>query len=117
MSFGPEIIFLALLLGPIAGGGTQTDLLSLIEPADYFASRRVEVGPAQMLGLASGSPTDARGDFQQLLAVRWLADNKDPLGDHLGAARQALARLAEGPDGFARDYANVIPGDRRTQRP
>ncbi len=107
MAFSPEIILLAFLLGPITGGGTPTDLVSLIEPADYFASRRLDAGAAHLLELASASPTDAKGGFQQLLAIRWLGENKDRLGEQREAVRRALGRLAEGPDGFARDYAQI----------
>jgi hypothetical protein len=35
----------------IASGGTPSDLLSLIGPADYFASRRVKLGAGQSTGL------------------------------------------------------------------
>src|SRR6516165_2958640 len=104
---GPEVILLAFLLGPIAGGGTQTDLASLIDPADYFSSRRVEVSSAHLLELASAHPTGARDGFRQLLAIRWLGENKDRLGEHQEAVRRALGRLAEGPDGFARDQARL----------
>ena len=38
-SLGPEILVLALLLGPVTGA--PTDLVALVDSADYFASRRV----------------------------------------------------------------------------
>jgi hypothetical protein len=87
--------------------GTPTDLLSLIEPADYFASRRLELGARNLLELASGNPSDAKGEVRQLLATRWLGENKDRLGEHQEAVHQALARLARGPDGIAADYARI----------
>src|SRR6516164_3829283 len=102
---GPAILLPLLLLGPLAG--TPTDLVAFVDPADYFASRRVEVGAGKLLELASGSPTDAKGTFQQLLAIRWLGENRDRLGEHQEAVRRALGRLAEGPDGFARDQARL----------
>jgi hypothetical protein len=104
-ALGPTILLPLLLLGPLAG--TPIDLLALVDPADYFASRRIEVGAGSLRELASGSPADAKGLFQQLLAIRWLGENKDRLGEHREAVRRALDRLAQGPDGFARDQARV----------
>jgi hypothetical protein len=105
--FEPTFFLLAFILGPIVGGGPSPDLLSLVAPDEYFASRRVEVRPAKMLQLASDSPADVRGGVQQLLAIRWLAENKGRLGEHQDAVRRALGRLADGPEGFARDHARI----------
>jgi len=88
-------------------GGVPTDIVSLIEPSDYFAARRVDGGVKRLLELASASPTDTRGGLQQLLAIRWLGEAKDRLGEHKEAVRAALDRLARGADGFGRDYARV----------
>jgi hypothetical protein len=104
-SLGPNIILLAMLLGPVTG--TPAELTALVDPADYFASRRINVGVASLLELASASPTDAKGTFQQLLAIRWLGENRDRHGEHQEAVRRALDRLARGPDGFARDQAQL----------
>jgi hypothetical protein len=107
MAFLGNLLPLMFLFACVANGGIRTDLLSLVEPADYFASRRVELVTRNMLELASASPTDARGEVRQLLAVRWLGENKDRLGEQQQAVRQALARLARGPEGFAADYAQT----------
>jgi hypothetical protein len=107
MAFSGLFFPLMFLFACVASGGIRTDLLSLIEPADYFASRRMELGARSMLELASGTPTDARRDVRQLLAVRWLGENKDRLGEQREAVRQALARLARGPEGFAAEYAQT----------
>jgi hypothetical protein len=106
-AFGILAIELMFLFACVTSGGIQTDLLSFIDPADYFASRRVDLRAGNMLELASASPTDAQSAVRQLLAVRWLGENKDRLGEHQEAVRQSLVRLARGPDGFAADYAQT----------
>jgi hypothetical protein len=103
---GPESVLLLFVLSVITSG-TQTDLVSLVEPADYFASRRVEANARTMLELASGGPTEARDRFRQLLAIRWLGENKDRLGEHQEAVRRAMGRLADSADEFVQDRARL----------
>jgi hypothetical protein len=106
VSLGPEILVLLLALRSL-GGSAPLDLVGLVDPADYFAARHVDATPRNLLALASASPTDAAGRFRQLLAIRRLADTADRLGEHRAAVRQALTRLAEEADGFARDHARI----------
>src|SRR3954469_8579941 len=103
---GAEFILIIMLLYP-AGGGMPNDLGSFLEPADYFNSRRIEAQPKSLLELASKPAPGAEASAAQLLAIRWLADNKDKLGDDKDAVRKALQKLAEGPAGFARDHATL----------
>src|SRR5438876_4809752 len=107
-SFGlAQVLIMALFISPAAGGGIQPDLVSALDPADYFFSRRVEGGVKNMLEAASKAPTNSQGGLTQLLAIRWLGEHKDRLGDNKEAVRTALQKLAEGPNGFARDYAQL----------
>jgi hypothetical protein len=101
------LLILAFLLGPTVGSATPTDLVSLIDPADYFASRRMEVGSAQMLDQVSAKRADARSSLLRLLAIRWLGENKDRLGEDREAVRQVLEQIAKGTDEFARDHAQI----------
>jgi hypothetical protein len=107
MAVSGLLALVLLLISGCVADGTPIDLLTLIEPADYFAARRVEVTATTLLELAAGSPIDARGEARQLLALRWLGENKGRLGEQREAVRLALDRLARGPDGFAADYARI----------
>jgi hypothetical protein len=98
------IFLLAMALG---SGGVPVELAQFIEPADYFAPRNVEVKPESLLAVATKAPADAKEGFKQLLAIRWLGDNKDQLGSSKEAVRKGLQQLAEGRDEAVKDYART----------
>jgi hypothetical protein len=98
-------LILMLFLGPVAGGQLPTDLASNLDPSDYFFSRRIEGGPKSMLDLTGKKPSTPSDVLAQLLAIRWLSENPDKLAEHKDATQKALRQLAEGPAGFAKDYA------------
>lgn len=102
-----QVLVMALFLSPSAGAGIQPDLVSVIDPAEYFFSRRVEGGAKNMLEAATKAPTNPQGSLTQLLAIRWLGEHKARLGDSKEAVHTALQKLADGPEGSARDYAQL----------
>jgi hypothetical protein len=104
---GSNILQLVLLLAPLGSAGQPTDLAALIDPAAYFPSRRIETGAPNMLMLASGTPRDARGEFQRAQAIRWLGDNADRLGEHHAAVYQVLVRHAREADELTADRARL----------
>jgi hypothetical protein len=104
---GGPIVFLALLLGVNGAGNLPHDLVSLMDINDYFTPRSIETKPDNLVRLAGKAPADAKESLVQLLAIRWLGENVDQLGDQKDAARKALQQLARGPEGFPRDYAEV----------
>ena len=100
-----EVLFLLLLL-PF-GDSIQNDLVSFLDPADYFNSRRIEAQPKSLIELASKNAPDTEASVGQLLAIRWLGANREKLGDQRSAAQKALVKITEGPAGFARDHARL----------
>jgi|GEM_PF-3814462 len=104
---GGSVVMLGLLLGLGGGGNVPHDLASLVELEDYFSRGSIETKPEVLLPLAGKSPSDAKESFTQLLAIRWLGENAAQLGTHKEAVRKSLQQLAQGPEGFARDYAQV----------
>src|SRR5205823_3631155 len=107
MFVGGSVVMLGLLLGLGGGGNVPHDLASLVELDDYFSRGSIEAKPEVVLPLASKSPGDAKESFTQLLAIRWLGENTGKIGTHKEAVRKGLQQLAQGPNGFARDYAAV----------
>ena len=102
---GLQVIFLlAMALG---NGGVPVELAQLIDPADYFAPRNIEVKPENLLTVATKAPADAKESFNQLLAIRWLGDNKDNLGSNKDAVRKGLAKLAVAENETVRQYARA----------
>lgn len=96
------ILWLYLLLAGF--GDSPCDLLSFLEPDDYFQARHVAVTPEAMEALATKEPADTRAEGARLLAIRWLGEHK------VEEARETLLRLARGPNaadrlGFAQEYA------------
>ena len=51
-----------------------------------------------MLEAASKTPTSPQANLTQLLAIRWLGEHKDRLGDSKQAVHTALQKLADGPE-------------------
>jgi hypothetical protein len=90
-----------------AGHGNFTsDLVSLIEPADYFKSRKIEINADRMLELAGKNPSDGKTQIAQLLAIRWLGAHKaEGERAHSILGQIAGGEKAQDPSGFARDYA------------
>jgi hypothetical protein len=97
------LLFLALY-----GTGAPNDLVSCVKPEDYFQSRAITVTGNEMVRLAGKEPKDGTASFQQLLALRWLAEHPAELKKEK-EARKLLEGLAEGASGdaqgFAREYA------------
>lgn len=94
-----------LILLAVPGSGLHQDLLSYVDPADYFNSRRLETQVPNLLEMAAKPAPHAQGTVAQLLSIRRLAEMKEKLGDQKEPVRKALQGLANGPEGFARDYA------------
>jgi hypothetical protein len=99
--------WIVLLAGAI--GLPVTDLASLIDPADYFQTRNVEVKVEKMLELAAKDPADGPTQMAQLLALRWLAQHPAE-AKKADQARETLTAVAEGKKaqdlhGFAKEYA------------
>jgi hypothetical protein len=98
-----------ILLWAASVGGLDNDLASLIDPADYFQSRMIEVKAGRLTELAGRDPADAKAQMAQLLAIRWLGEHPDQAkkAENGRAALQAIAEghKAQDPQGFARDHA------------
>jgi hypothetical protein len=99
--------WIVLLAGVI--GLPVNDAASLIDPADYFQTRAVEVKVENMLELAAKDPADGATQMAQLLALRWLAQHPAE-ARKADKARETLAAVADGkkaqdPQGFAKEYA------------
>jgi hypothetical protein len=99
---------IVVLLLPLLGAPVN-DMASLIDPADYFQTRGVEVKADKMLELAARDPTDGKAQIGQLLALRWLAQHPTE-AKKADKAREILASLADGKKaqdgyGFAKEYA------------
>jgi hypothetical protein len=98
-------ILIALYLLLAGFGDSPPDLLSFVDAEQYFRSRQIDVSAQHLAQLAEEQPAAAGGQVVQLLAIRWLGDQR------VQEARAALTRIAErkilplDPHGFARDYA------------
>ncbi len=98
-----------LLLLASSAGLPANDLVSLIQPEDYFKARKIDVEADKMVELAGKDPKDGKTQVQQLLAIRWLGDNPAQTKKADGA-RALLEQIAAGkkgqdPHGFARGHA------------
>jgi len=105
-ALGPiEILFMLAL----SGSGQSVDLVSLAPTHDYFKSRGIEMTVPKMLELAAERPKDGKGQFVQLMALRYLAEETD--GKKAEPAQiKTLEEIAEGKiafdgPGFAKVYA------------
>jgi hypothetical protein len=104
------LVFAMLMMVGVGGNGTL-DLVSLLDPPQYFKSRGIEVKPEKMLELAGKSPAGGKEAVGQLLAIRWLGEHADVV-KKTGNARETIQAIANGQrgkdsQGFARDYARV----------
>ncbi len=97
---------LSVALGVISTGAN--DMLAYVDAADYFGSRRpaIEMKADKMIELAKTDPKTAKASVQQLLAIRWLGENK------VAQAKDTLeqiagGKLAQDSLGFAKDYAGA----------
>jgi hypothetical protein len=98
-----------LLLLAGSAGLPANDIVSLMQPEDYFKARKIDVSADKMVELAGKDPADGKTQIQQLLAIRWLGDNAAQAKKADGA-RALLEQLAEGkkaqdPHGFAKGHA------------
>src|SRR5262249_42027873 len=107
----PEVLMMFLLSGSPSG----TDLLALVDPATYFASRQMEVSIDKMAGLAAVAPKDAKGQLSQLLALRYLAEHPDKLkqAEAFAGYRRLIEEIAGGRTGqdklgFSKEYAERV---------
>lgn len=106
-----EILLLALL----GGGMNSTDLVTLIQPTHYFQSRQIEVSIDKMVELAARDPKDPRTQVQQLVALRYLAEEVEMLkkSPNFASHRTVLEQVAQGkkasdPAGFAQEFATRV---------
>lgn len=101
-----------LMILVAAYGGTSADLVSLIDPAEYFKARDVFVTPDKMMVLVDAEPTDTKSELSRLLALRWLAAHPDDAykAEKSLATLKAVAagKKGEDPHGFAREYAQRV---------
>ena len=97
-----------LLFVLLGFGSNSRDVVSYLNPDDYFKSRNVETKVERLLELAAKSPADGKDQVMQLLALRKLA--MDPTARGNRRVRALLTQIAEGTKGkdrlgFAKDYA------------
>jgi hypothetical protein len=90
-------------------GSNSRDLVSYLNPDDYFASRKVETRVETLLDLAGKTPETGKDQVMQLMAIRKLAANPEQARKD-GRVRALLTQIAErkkGTDllGFAEEYA------------
>ena len=100
----------ALILLGVTAGDADHDLMSLIDAAAYFESRKIPVNAAEMLSRANLDPREsAKTQVAQLLALRWLAEHPEMLRT-VAEARGLLEAISQGKhaqdgQGFAKEYA------------
>jgi hypothetical protein len=114
-------ILTALLV--LVGGTGGRDTLDVIIAEHYFESRKIQPKVATLLEMARTEPRTGKDQVRQLLAIRWLGENR------VEQARETLRPIAAGKHaqdaaGFARDYAQEAlaridgrPVPRRTMPP
>ena len=86
--------------------------MSFVPPKHYFETMEVETTFDKMMELATKEGKDGRTQFQQLLAIRHLADEADAFkkSPKYAEQRQILEQIAAGkkandPQGFAKEHA------------
>jgi hypothetical protein len=86
-------------------GSNSRDLVSYINPDDYFASRKVDTKVETLLALAAKTPESGKDQVMQLLAIRKLAEARKD--ERVRALLTQIAERKKGLDrlGFAEDYA------------
>jgi len=109
VAFGFMEVIMLVMMG---GGANRVDLLSLIEPQQYFQTRNLGTSLDDLVELAVRTPDDPKSSMRQLLALRHLGDQAEKLkaDKRYPAYRKALDQIAAGksaqdPQGFAREYA------------
>jgi hypothetical protein len=95
----------------MAGFTGPVDLVSVIDAQHYFKSRQIAMKPEKLLELAAKSPTGAKEEIAQLLAIRWLGAHPAAV-KKIENAREILRQIADGTKGkdklgFASDYARL----------
>jgi hypothetical protein len=106
-----EILMVALM----SGGVNSTDLVALIQPADYFKARQFEPTIDRLIDVVIAEPTTPKAQIMQLVALRQLADDADKFkkAKNYDTNRIAIEEIAEGKrgkdaQGFAQEYARRI---------
>ena len=101
-----------LILFLMMGGSSGADVVSFVPPKHYFETMEVETTFDKMMELATKEGKDGRTQFQQLLAIRHLADEADAFkkSPKYAEQRQILEQIAAGkkandPQGFAKEQA------------
>jgi hypothetical protein len=96
----------------LALGSGSNDVVSFLNPAEYFQARNIPTTVDKMVELATAEPKDARTQIQQLLALRQLANQADEVkkaknfDDILKKIEDvANGKKAQDLHGFAADYA------------
>jgi hypothetical protein len=109
---GPLEVLLMLV---ISGGGTSTDLASLLPAPTYFKSRDINISVEKAIELAGKDPIDGKTQIAQLVALRYLGDESVKLKGSPDYAqhRQMLEQIAAGKkaqdaQGFAKEYAERV---------
>lgn len=106
-----EILMLALL----SGGINSTDLVGIIQPADYFKSRNIEPTVDRLIDLVIAEPKSPKDQVRQLVSLRHIATTADEFkkAKNYETNRLAIEEIAEGkrgkdPQGFAQEYARAV---------
>jgi hypothetical protein len=106
-----EILVLALM----SGGMNSTDLAELIQPAHYFATRRIEPTNDRLIDIVITEPKTAKAQIMQLTALRFIADEADRFkkAKNYPTNREAIEEIAQGKraqdaQGFAQEYAKRV---------
>jgi hypothetical protein len=103
-----------LILMAFGGGGTTTDLVSIIDANAYFKSRHIEISVDKMAELAARDPMDGKTQLAQLLALRTLGTDAVNVkkSQNFAAILKTVEEIADGkkaqdPHGFAAEYARL----------
>jgi hypothetical protein len=101
-----------LMLALFAGGVNDTDLVTLIQPKQYFEARQVRISIDSMIDIAITEPKDNKTQVRQLTALRYLTDESDAFkkASNYATNREAIEEIAQGKRaqdkaGFAKEYA------------
>lgn len=88
------------------------DLVSVLDPAEYFKARKVQVTVDKMVELATTQASNGKGQVQQLFALRLLAQDAAEVkkAKNFADILKSIEEVAEGKkaqdlQGFAAEYA------------
>ena len=106
---GPDSAIGMIAFVLLSFGSNSRDVVSYLNPDDYFIARQVDVRVDNLLSLAAKTPQSGKDQIMQLLAIRKLVANL-PEARKDARVRALLAQIASGQKGkdrlgFAEDYA------------